>query len=87
MRAFLENSLLYKKRIFKKKLMGFEKSFLSWVCMNPSNVWKGKLEVARFFCQLNPCMGSVIIWKEKSTPATQKSKIMCHKKNNKLNNS
>ena len=29
-----------------KTLSGFEKIFLFWVRMNPSNVWKGKLEVA-----------------------------------------
>ena len=35
--------------IFKKALTGFEKLFLFWLSMNPSNPWKGKLEVASFF--------------------------------------
>ena len=37
------------KRVFSKKaLTGFEKLFLFWVHMNPSNNWKVKLEVASF---------------------------------------
>ena len=33
----------------KKALMGIEKSFFFQDRMNPSNTWKGKLEVASFF--------------------------------------
>jgi hypothetical protein len=33
----------------KTALTGFEKLFLFWIRMNPSNALKGKLEVASFF--------------------------------------
>ena len=49
-----------KRGFSKKALTGFEKLFLFWVRMNPSNAWKDKLEVASFFCHLNPCTGSVL---------------------------
>ena len=49
----------YKKRIFwKKALTGFEKLFLFWVPLT-LNAWKSKLEVASFFCHLNPCPAGV----------------------------
>ena len=32
-----------------KALSGFEKIFLFWDRMNPSNAWESKLEVASFF--------------------------------------
>jgi hypothetical protein len=38
-----------KRGFSKKALTGFEKLFLFWGHMNPSNAWKGKLEVASFF--------------------------------------
>jgi hypothetical protein len=38
-----------KRGFSKKALTGFEKMFLIWVCMNPLNPWKGKLEVVSFF--------------------------------------
>ena len=37
-----------KREFSKKALTGFEKKMF-WVRMNPSNHWKGKLEVASFF--------------------------------------
>ena len=53
MRAFLENPLfvLWLTLIMDLADPGTfsEKLFLFWICMNPSNPWKGKLEVASFF--------------------------------------
>ena len=38
----------------KKNLVRIEKLFLFLVPMNPSNAWKGKLEVASFFALQSP---------------------------------
>ena len=49
-----------KRGFSKKALTGFEKIFLFWDRMNPSNAWESKLEVAKFFYHLNPCTRSVL---------------------------
>ena len=38
-----------KRGFSEKALTEFEKLFLFWVRLNPSNTWKGILEVASFF--------------------------------------
>ena len=45
----LRSAKVQKEDFLKKALTGFEKIFLFWVCRNPSNTWKGKLEMASFF--------------------------------------
>ena len=44
-----------KRGFSKKALTGFEKIFLFWVGMNPSNFWKGKLEVDSFLPSESTC--------------------------------
>ena len=48
-KSMIKVSQSTKRGFSKKALLGFEKLFLIWVRMNPSNPWKGKLEVASFF--------------------------------------
>ena len=55
-----------KRGFSKKALTGFEKIFLFWDCMNPLNAWESQLEVAKFFYHLNPCTGSVLMYKKNS---------------------
>ena len=53
-KSTIKVSLSTKRGFSKKALTGFEKLFLFWVRMNPSNAWKGKLKVASFFAIQSP---------------------------------
>ena len=48
-KSMIKVSQSTKRGFSKKALTEFGKLFLFWVCMNPSNAWKGELEVASFF--------------------------------------
>ena len=48
-KSMIKVSQSTKRGFSKKALTEFEKLFLFWIRMNPSNALKGKLEVASFF--------------------------------------
>ena len=79
-----------KRGFSKKALMGFNKLFLFWDCMNPLNAWQGKLEVANFFYCLNPCTDSLLhsllgalYWKEKYKVLKRKGPATSRKRSQK----